>query len=44
MKLIREFDCFEAVARLAGNLDVGLILQNAAESPAHQGVVVNQQN
>jgi hypothetical protein len=34
----------EAVRSLAGNGNVRLILQNATESPAHQGVVVNQQN
>ena len=43
-KLIREFDCFRAVASLAGNGDVRLILQNAPEPSAHQSMVVNQQN
>ena len=36
-KLVGEFDCFGAVARFAGNGNVRLILQNAAETPTHQG-------
>jgi hypothetical protein len=44
MQRIREFDCFQAVARLADNFDVRLILQYAPEPSPHQSVIVNQQN
>ena len=44
MQFIREFDRLRAVARLADNGDIQLIFENAAESLAHQVVIVNQQD
>src|SRR5580658_4839305 len=43
-KLLRELDCFRAVARFAYHFNICLIFQNAAESSPHQGMIINQQD
>jgi hypothetical protein len=44
MKLGGEFDGFRTVARFADDGNVGLILENAAETAPDQGMIVDQQN